>query len=151
MRKFLIIEVLKWEIIEFFFGRGDISLNCSLVLMFSIIILIINVHSLNHSYFIGSELDLDHRPYSWFRQWHLCHFPVKIFGLIISFISVAYFIWTSGNLQLAKHSSKCMHVCVCVCVLHVCDVGHFILYSQWNLGYIWGSNTITMKHFVCLD
>ena len=52
----------------FVFESRGIAPSRSLVVMFSIIKLIINVLSLNHSYFKVSELDLDHRPYSWFRQ-----------------------------------------------------------------------------------
>ena len=52
----------------FVFESRDIALSRSLVVMFSIIKLIINVLSLNHPYFKVSELDLDHRPQSWFRQ-----------------------------------------------------------------------------------
>ena len=46
----------------FVFESRDIVLSHSLVVMFSIIKLIINILSLNHPYFKVSELDLDHRP-----------------------------------------------------------------------------------------
>ena len=59
------------------------------------------------------------------------------------------------NLQ-NTHQNACTCVCVCVCVsVCVCVtgewVGCFSLYSKWNLGYIWGSQTITMKHLIYLD
>ena len=179
----------------FVFESRGIAPSRSLVVMFSVIKLIINVLSLNHSYFKVSELDLDHRPYSWFRQWHLCHFSVqfsrsvvsdclqphesqqarppypsptpgvhsnsrpssrwchpaisssvvpfsscpqslpaseslgfvKIFCLIISFMSVAYVIWTSGNLQLRKTHQNAR---TCVCVLHVNGLAVFFFIAN---------------------